>query len=73
MKTKLKNFISRGFVDNMGLVAQPKIYQFEGKPYVGYVIYQEYISFWMTFYHLVDVVPDLEDLHKKYEGIKIVY
>jgi hypothetical protein len=73
MISKLKKLILKGFVKDCGLVAQPKIYRYEGKPYTGYVIYHTSIFFWVKCYKFYDAIPEIEQLHIEYPKIKIIY
>ncbi len=73
MISKLKKFILSGFVNNCGLVVRPVIFQYEGKPEVGYVVYQKWKFFWIPRYMFVEAIADIEDLIKKYGDVKINY
>jgi hypothetical protein len=71
--TIINKIISSGFVNDCGIIAKPRIYHYEGMPYVGYVIYLKKKFFWFYRYKIINAVPDIEDLRKEYEGIEIVY
>ena len=70
---KIKKFISSGFVNNCGLVARPVIFQYEGKPDVGYIVYQKWKFFWIPRYMYVEAIPDIETLREKFGDVKILY
>ncbi len=69
----LKKIISNCFVGNTGLVAKGIIYQYNGRPFAGYVVYQTYKFFWFTRYKTFDHIDSLETLNKIYPNIRIVY
>ncbi len=73
LKEKLKKTINNCFVNDTGLVAKGIIYQYEGKPFAGYVIYQTYKFFWITQYKTIDHIDSLETLKEEYPNIKVIY
>ncbi len=72
-KILVKKIISNCFVNNTGLVAKGIIYQYEGKPFAGYVVYVTYKFFWITRYKTFDHIDSLETLNKIYPNIRIIY
>ena len=73
MNKLIEKIINNSFVKDTGLIAKSKIYYYEGKPYVGYIVYQTYKFFWFTRYVYHGSVHELEELVKEYPNIKIVY
>jgi hypothetical protein len=73
IKKFIKKIIDKGFIKDTGIVAQVKLYYYEGKPYFGYVIYNTSVFFWVTCYKYFDSVPDSEELDNQYKGIKVIY
>ena len=57
----IKNFIKSGF-KLTELSVEERMYDYDGKSYLGYVIYQNSVTFWISSRNKVVVCSDIEEL-----------
>ena len=56
------NFLKSGFNTNLGYTIIKRSYNYDGKPYVGYVLAKNYNIFWIPGYDRIGVFSDRETL-----------
>jgi hypothetical protein len=61
------NFLKSGFNTNLGYTIIKRSYNYDGKPYVGYVLAKNYNIFWIPGYDRIGVFCDRETLDQYLE------
>ena len=55
-------FLKSGFNTNQGYTIIKRSYNYEGKPYIGYVLAKNFTIFWIPGYDRIEVFCDRESL-----------
>ena len=71
--TNIINFIKSGFNMNLGYTVNERIYTYNSKPHLGYVVVKNYIIFWITGYTRIGLFVDRKAMKEYLElnSIKI--
>jgi hypothetical protein len=71
MINKFINFFKNGFNTNAGYSTLDRIYYYDGKSYLGYVLVKNYTIFWINGYDRIAICSDKKELNETLERLKI--